>query len=401
MSDTNALSLLPSGRAAGEATRVEMQRAIAEVQGAIIVAQQVPRDETAALEKMIDSCKQVYLAERAFFRYPKGKVFNEETRKWEKNFVTGPSVHLARELARIWGNIQYGVKELRRDDAAGESEMMAYAWDVQTNTRTEMGFIVKHLRDKGGGQEKITDLQDIYTNNANSGARRVRECIYAILPPWLTEKAKIRCTQTNADGGGKPLPERISAMLAWYMTRGVRQEQLERKVGRRVATWTGQDIAILTPVWRSLEAGETTVAEEFPVERVDPADLEQVTVAPAPVIQTSAPVPAPSTAPGEPVDDTPPPAPEGVDMATKGHAANINNLLKRFDYPTGPEGQRRKMGDVSTLAGRAVTTLPQLTAHEANEVITQLGMALETDNPNNALDAVLDAYRTEQKADNQ
>jgi hypothetical protein len=295
--------MLPSARAAGQATMVEQQRAIAEVQGAIIVAQQVPRDQTAALAAMLDSCGEPYLAERAFFRYPKGKVQNEETGKWETNFITGLSVYLARELARIWGNIQYGVKELRRDDVAGESEMLAFAWDVQTNTRTEIVFIVKHVRDKKSGPEKLTDLRDIYENNANAGARRVRECILAILPPWFTEKAKVRCTKTNAEGGGKPLPERISAMLAWYLTLGVRQEQLERKVGRRVASWTGQDVAILTPIWRSLSAGETTVDDEFPVDQINPADLERLTVAPAPVVQTPAPAPVPPAAEVDPTPD--------------------------------------------------------------------------------------------------
>jgi hypothetical protein len=62
------------------------------------------------------------LANRAFYSVP--------------NRGNGPSVHLARELARIWGNLDYGVKELRRDDAAGESEVLAFAWDQQTNVRS-------------------------------------------------------------------------------------------------------------------------------------------------------------------------------------------------------------------------------------------------------------------------
>jgi hypothetical protein len=73
---------------------------------------------------MRESCSQKGLAERAFFRYSRGG-----------SQITGPSVHLARELARCFGNVQYGIAELRRDDEHGESEMQAFAWDVQTNTR--------------------------------------------------------------------------------------------------------------------------------------------------------------------------------------------------------------------------------------------------------------------------
>jgi hypothetical protein len=301
MSDTRALSILPSAQRS-QATQIEASRVIAEVQGAIVVAQQCPRDETAALERMIDSCKQSYMAERAFFRFPKGQKYNEDTRQWEVNYVVGPTIHLARELARLWGNIQYGVKELSRDDDAGESEMLAFAWDVQTNTRTDTVFIVKHLRDKTTGsgrdkqkiQEKLTDLRDIYENNANAGARRVRERIYDVLPPWFTEKAKTQCTETNTTGGkdAKPLAERIGDLIQRFAEIGVRQEQLERKTGRQVARWTGQDVAYLIPVGRSIYQRETTVEDEFPQVRIDSDDLERVTVGAAPVIQTPAPVPA-------------------------------------------------------------------------------------------------------------
>jgi hypothetical protein len=96
----------------GQATAVEQARAVAEVQGAIVVAQQCPRSSPTPSPQMRESCAQKGLAERAFFRYSRGG-----------GQITGPSVHLARELARCWGNMQYGIAELRRDDAKGESEM--------------------------------------------------------------------------------------------------------------------------------------------------------------------------------------------------------------------------------------------------------------------------------------
>src|SRR5690606_11464831 len=140
---------------------------------------QIPRDLASAVAAMRESCSQPALAERAFFRFPRGG-----------HVVTGPSVHLARELARCWGNVQYGVQEMRRDDAAGTSEMQAWAWDVQTNTRSSHTFIVPHKRDKRDGPEKLVDMRDIYENNANNAARRLREAIFAVVPMWFTEQAK-------------------------------------------------------------------------------------------------------------------------------------------------------------------------------------------------------------------
>src|SRR5205085_12379505 len=117
------------------------------------------------------------------------------------------------------------------------------------------------------------DLRDIYENNANAAARRVRECIFAMLPPWFVEDAKERCKATNADGGGKPFAHRVSEALGRYAQLGVLTEQLERKLGRPNGEWTGDDLGTLTVIYRSVRSGETTLADEFPPERVTVAEI--------------------------------------------------------------------------------------------------------------------------------
>lgn len=241
----------------GQGTAVEQSRAVAEVQAAVIVAQQCPRNVGFARSEMQASAAMMGLAERAFYRFPRAG-----------GAVSGPSVHLARELARCWGNVQYGIAELRRDDVAGESEMQAWAWDVQTNSRSSQTFIVPHMRDKKGGAERLTDLRDIYENNANMGARRLREAIFSILPPWFTEEAKELCTQTLENGGGKPLPERIDGAVKAFESLGVTVDRLEQKLGRARDRWNGYDIAQLVITHKSIRRGEVTVEDEFPQPRV-------------------------------------------------------------------------------------------------------------------------------------
>ncbi|MDR7278908.1 hypothetical protein [Catenuloplanes atrovinosus] len=260
---------LPAQQRVSQATAIEQSRAAAEVQAAVVVAQQCPRSVQAALAQMAESCKQQALAERAFYRYGRGG-----------STVSGPTIHLARELARCWGNVQYGIAELSRDDAAGMSEMQAFAWDLQTNTRSAQVFIVPHMRDKKGGAERLTDLRDIYENNANMGARRLREAIFAILPPWFTEQAKDLCSQTLAHGGGKPLAQRIAEAVKGFEGIGVVADQLEQKLGRTRDRWTEHDVAQLGVVYKSIQRGEVTVADEFPPARVTAAEI---TAGPAPV----------------------------------------------------------------------------------------------------------------------
>ncbi|WP_225794730.1 hypothetical protein [Streptomyces aculeolatus] len=246
----------------GQGTAVEQSRAAAEVQAAVVVAQQCPRNMQAAVAEMRESCKQQGLAERAFFRYSRGG-----------STVTGASVHLARELARCWGNVQYGLVELRRDDDYGQSEMQAFAWDVQTNSRNSSTFIVPHRRDTKNGAKQLTDMRDIYENNANNGARRVREAIFAILPPWFVEEAKALCSQTLKDGGGKPLHTRIADAVKVFERFGVTTAQLEQKIGRPTAKWNEHDVAQLGVIFKSLDRGEVAVEDEFPPERVTADEL--------------------------------------------------------------------------------------------------------------------------------
>jgi hypothetical protein len=277
---------LPSGRGparVGQATAVEQSRAIAEVQAAVIVAQSNPRDVQRAMQAMRDSCINPRLAARAFFAFPRG---GEQ--------VSGPSVYLARELARIWGNISHGVAELSRDDEHGQSEMQAYAWDLETNTRVATTFIVPHKRDTKKGVKALTDMRDIYENNANAGARRARECMFAVLPQWYTDEAQDLCTKTNEHGGGKPIQQRIADALAVYAGLGIAEEQLVERIGRPAARWTGLELAQLTTLYGSLQRGEVRKEVEFP----PPARTTSVTA--AEIRGTTAPsTPAPAAQPAQ------------------------------------------------------------------------------------------------------
>ena len=245
--------LAPQKQHVGQATQVEQARAIAEVRAAVMIAMDRPRDRSAALSEMREVCGIMALAERAFFRVPRGG----ET-------VNGESIHLARELARCWGNIDYGVKELARDDIRGQSELLAFAWDLQTNARSEIVFVVPHV--KGKNNRRLTGTQEIYENNASFAGRRLREAIFAVLPVWFKAEAADICHRTLESGGGKPLVQRIADMRDAFSAKGVTVAQLEQKRGRKVDEFTPEDVAALGVIYGSIKRGEITMAEEFPAE---------------------------------------------------------------------------------------------------------------------------------------
>lgn len=249
----------PIGAVASQSTVVEQSRAVAEVAAAVRVAQENPRDESRAYADMQRACQSLALASRAFYSVP--------------NRGNGPTVHLARSLARIFRNLDYGVRELSRDDNAGTSEIQAFAWDQENNVRSTRTFIVPHVRMKGGKRSPLTDVSDIYLNNQNIGARAVRECIFTVLPAELVEDAQNLCRDTLNNGGGVPLPKRISDMLAAFEGAGVVEDQIAEKVGRPRGKWTAQDVADMGILFGSLQRNEISKDEAFPPKRVTAAEI--------------------------------------------------------------------------------------------------------------------------------
>lgn len=250
--------------ASSEATAVEQARAVAEVAAAVKVAQEFPRDTSRAIDAMRQACGQKALAVRAFFSLPRagGKV-------------EGSTVHLARELARCWGNLDYGIRELRRDDESGVSEMQAWAWDQESNVRSSRSFVVPHARMVGSAKrgdkrrERLDDLADIANNNNSVAARAVRETIFTVLPVWFRTEAEDIASRTLQDGGGKTLAQQVADAVAHFgATYDVTIKQLEAYLGRASKEWTAQNIGSLQVLAGELARGEKRVADEFPSESV-------------------------------------------------------------------------------------------------------------------------------------
>ena len=259
------IQTIPVDRPASQGTIVEQSRAVAEVAAAVRVAQDNPRSESAARDAMLETCSRLAVASRAFYEVP--------------NRGAGPSIHLARELARIWGNLDYGVRELSRDDESGESEMQVWAWDQQTNARSTRSFIAPHVRMKGGRRQRLTDVGDIYLSNQNVGARAVRECIFAVLPGWFVAEADERCKQTLRTGDGKPFDVQVDAAVQAFADEfSVTLTQLEERTGAVRARWTPNHLLQLRRIYSSISVDGIPAEQYFPEK---PLDL--TTLASAPV----------------------------------------------------------------------------------------------------------------------
>lgn len=237
---------------------IEASRAIAEAQGKLVIAKKFPRDEVAAYNKVAQACQRKGIAEKAFYKYSRAG-----------SSVEGPTIRFAEELARCWGNIDYGIKELSQDD--GKSEMQAYAWDLETNAMSVQNFTNPHIREVGGKAKKLTSQRDIYEINANMGARRLRARILAILPSDLVEMAITECKKTLVGRNDEPLIDRVKKMVVAFGKIGVTQEMIEKRLKRKVETMTADDFTDYIGIFNAIKQGESKIADCFsaPVEQSD------------------------------------------------------------------------------------------------------------------------------------
>lgn len=255
-------STVPASQSKQVGTEMAISRQAQEVQMAMYVAKQFPRNEIDAQMRIMQACERFSLAEKAEYSYPRGG---------EK--VTGPSIRLAEVLARAWGNLDFGVIEL--EQRPGESTMMAYCWDLESNTRTTRIFTQKHERKtKAKGITKLDDPRDIYELNANNGARRLRACILSQIPGDIVESAQAKCRDTLAKGDGRPLVDRIRDMVMAFSKLGVSREMMENYIGYSTENFTTEDIKTLVPIFTAIKDGIAKREDYFDIPR-PASQLEQ------------------------------------------------------------------------------------------------------------------------------
>ena len=250
--------------AAGRSVTAEMvtSRQTQEVQGQIIMAKKFPRDEIAARNRILTACQRKRLAEQAEYEYQRG------TSK-----VTGVSIRLAEAMAQNWGNLDFGFVEL--EQRSGESQVMAYCWDLETNTRQTKIFAVPHIRETKKGNYPLTGSRDIYELVANQAARRVRACILGIIPGDIVEEAVEQCRKTLIDGEKLPLKDLISGVVRTAKEEyAVPQESLEKYIGCKADSFSMNDLIRLKKVFNSIKDGMAKREEIFELPGVKKKEAE-------------------------------------------------------------------------------------------------------------------------------
>lgn len=223
-----------------------------EIQSAIVLARRFPRNEDSAFAQLMKSCDRSSFAETAEYSFPRGG-----------KPVTGASVNLAREAARVWGNIRYGLNILRDDEDSRQIE--GWAWDLETNTKVTAQDDFRKLiqrKQKGGKTEWVRpDERDLRELTNRRGAILVRNCILQLLPSDLIEDARGKASETLKAGAKRdPEAARKKVILA-FAELNVTPEMLEGLLHHPLAQCSPEEIANLRKIYQSIRDGNSTWEE--------------------------------------------------------------------------------------------------------------------------------------------
>ena len=243
---------------AGTASSVAREEA--EMKSAIVLARANPRNEHAAFTKIMGSCQRHSFAEGALYNFPRGG-----------QAVIGPSVQMARELARCWGNMRFGIRIVTED--AASVHIKGYAYDLESNNyiEAEDKFAKKVQRKQRDGTTAwvTPDERDLRELVNRRGAICVRNAILQIMPPDIVDDAMGRVQQTLKEAANGELaadrPGAIKRMVLAFANVHVTAEMMTQKLGHSLDIITDAELAELRTIYASIRDGNSKREEHFDV----------------------------------------------------------------------------------------------------------------------------------------
>jgi hypothetical protein len=215
--------------------------------GAVKVA--VYRDEARVFQKL--KAAAAYAGTDFFYRFP---VKNRKENRTD--WIEGPSIKLANELARIYGNCKAGVRAIDNGDSWIFSATFI---DIESGFELVRPFQQRKSAGKIGGADEERRLDIAFQIGASKAIRNVVVNALQTFADFALNEAR------NA------LVERIGKDLAGYRERTsaklsgmVSIDRVEAVVGKPVKDWLAPDVARVIAMATSVAEGMSNLNETFP-----------------------------------------------------------------------------------------------------------------------------------------
>ena len=174
--------------------------------------------------------------------------------------ITGPSVHLAKILAQVWGNIRVEAKVVAIDNTQVTSE--AVCFDLENN----LAIKTQVKRSIVGRSGRFSDDMITVTGNA-ANSIALRNAILSVVPRAIVDKvynaAKHTITGDISDET-KLIAKRKQVVDALKDTYGVTEAEILKAIGKAALQHiTADDLVVLIGIGTAIRDGDTTVEMAF------------------------------------------------------------------------------------------------------------------------------------------
>ncbi len=174
--------------------------------------------------------------------------------------ITGPSVHLAKILAQVWGNMRCEAKVISHDGKHVTSQ--AIAFDLENNLAIKVE-VKRSIMTKAG---RMNDDMIVVTGNA-ANSIALRNAILSVIPRAVVdriyEEAKKTITGDISDGT-KLLKRRKQVFDGLKDTYSISEQEILSSVGKAAIDHiTGDDLVVIIGVAQAIKDGDTTVDAAF------------------------------------------------------------------------------------------------------------------------------------------
>jgi len=230
----------------------EQAKAVAQIEAQVWLALKHPREEAKVRARVLAACKRENFAKRGHYNYPR------KTKGGGQVDVIGGSINLAKELARTWGNINFGMMII--SDSEDERTIRGIAWDMESNASSFSEATFKKLIQRGGGWIK-PDERDLRELTNKHAAILIRNSIFSLLPADLIDDSVEACLKTLSKPGKKGID--IPAMIESFQELGVSVKEIEEYIKRDISEITPEEVARLRGFYNAMKDGQATKSEVF------------------------------------------------------------------------------------------------------------------------------------------
>lgn len=234
---------------------------VAEMKAVVLMAKQFPRNDKIVWAALAKACGRKSFAAIVDYSYPRGS-----------GMITGGSVNLAREAAKLYTNVRWGLSILKEDDDSVTLE--GWCWDVENNVRASFQDTFKKLIERKhyeNGQQVgtkwiVPNERDLRELKMRRGAIITRNAIFNVLPKDYIDDARAIAKQTLKSEIKDPEGE-IKHLIVSLQKYRITVEMINGYLGHD--DWDLDDIVTMNGIINALDDGTAKKDDYFPRDKED------------------------------------------------------------------------------------------------------------------------------------